>query len=233
MKDKELKLNASGYYDEPCYKAITASPKPGEIWLHGTSGHFLLVIANQNGVCSTLRLIDQEKEGSIMVTGTVPMYARPIMLGYCFEQVLQSYVKTVKGEEFKKMKRGIAFALGLQDSKTDVKEAEIATADMLEEHTTCEKLEAEYAELLDENKALEEKLKAEQGERRVLIKEAEEKTDMLCSMGQTLSDRDKKITQLNEQLEEAIRTAARAEIYKEMYMTLLDKVIAARGCVNE
>ena len=217
MKDKELKLNASGYYDEPCYKAITAPPKPGEIWLHGTSGHFLLVIANQNGVCSTIRLVDQEKEGSNMVTGTVPMYAKPIMLGYCFEHMLQSYVKTVKDEEFEKMKRGSAFALGLQNVKATDMPKEDNERDA-QQHTINDLVKAN-AELLEE--------------RDKLLEEIAGYGETIKRQSGDLHAKDIENTNLRTHLAQQSIEAASATIYKEMYMTLLDKVIAARGCVNE
>ena len=212
MKDKELKLNASGYYDEPCYKVITASPKPGEIWTHAATGYHMLIVSTLNGVCSTLRLTDVEREGCIPVTGRTLMFATPIILGYSFESTLGNYVKSIKNDEFEKVKRGIVKVLGLQDFKADVKEAEIVAADMLEEHTTRDKLEAEYAELLDKNRSMKKEMALMKNEM-----EAREKARIL----------------LDESFEKVSREADKAEIYKEMYMTLLDKVIAARGCVNE
>ena len=208
MKDKELKLNASGYYDEPCYKAMTASPKPGEIWTHAATGYHMLIVATLNGVCSTLRLTDVERKGCIPVTGRTLMFATPIMLGYSFESTLGQYVKTIKGDEFEKVKRGIVKVLGIQDFKADVKELEVAAADMLEEHTTRDKLQAEYDELLDENKAL-----RKDNER--MNKNIEQATDDLENLTDTIERQKREIDKLN--------------TYKEMYMTLLDKVISARG----
>lgn len=205
MKDKELKLNASGYYDEPCYKTMTAAPKPGEIWTHAATGYHMLIVASLNGVCSTLRLTDVEREGCIPVTGRTLMFATPIMLGYSFESTLGNYVKSIKADEFEKVKRGIVNVLGLQDFKGYVEKLEVEAADMLEEHTTRDKLQAEYDELLAECKALKCEL------------DAREKANIL----------------LGESLAKVEREAEKAGIYKEMYMTLLDKVISARGCVNE
>ena len=201
MKDKELKLNASGYYDEPCYKTMTAPPKPGEIWTLTPSGHHMLIVANLNGVCSTLRLTETEREGCIPVTGRTLMFVTPIMLGYSFENTLGQYVKSIKGEEFEKVKKGIVKVLGLQDVKAYVKELEVKAADMLEVHTTRDKMQAEYDELLAETKALKKELK-----------EKKDNCDaVLCELNATCMELEK------------------AMVYKEMYMTLLDKVISARG----
>ena len=192
MKDKELKLNASGYYDEPCYKAITASPKPGEIWVHNQSGAYTLVMANVNGVCPTLRLNEQEKDGCITVTCKVPMYTHPAFMGYVFEGNLSQYVKTVKEEEFKAVKQRVAEVLGITfaDSMTDA---------------------------ADECHAL---------RRRVQMLEEER-----VKLNYEIEAREKANTLLNESLTKVSSEADKAGIYKEMYMTLLDKVIAVRGCV--
>lgn len=186
MKDKELKLNASGYYDEPCYKAITAAPRPGEIWTHNQSGAYMLVVANVNGVCPTLRLNEQQKDGCIPVTCRALMYTNPAFMGYVFETNLAQYVKTVKEDEFKAVRQGLADMLGITSAEDYYNGLKIKDAAMLEEYQTREKLIAEYDELLDES------------------------------------------------FEKVSREADKAEIYKEMYMTLLDKVISARGgSVNE
>ena len=114
MQDKELKRNGSVYVDEPCYKAVTAPPRPGEIWIHSKSGAQLLVLANVNGVCPTLRLVDVSGEGSIPVTGKTMMYVKPHMIGYCFDNLLSEYVKSIKGEEMAAVRNGIVKAMGLE-----------------------------------------------------------------------------------------------------------------------
>ena len=49
MMNDDLKRNASGYYDEVPYKALTTSPKAGEIWVHNTSGAYMFVLCNVGG----------------------------------------------------------------------------------------------------------------------------------------------------------------------------------------
>lgn len=203
MKDKELKLNASGYYDETCYKAITAPPKAGEIWLHNVSGAYMLVIANQNTVYSTLRLTDKEKPDSIPVMCKTPMFTAPIMIGYCFEDTLSQYVKTVPSEEFEGIKKAIAGALGIHIEKP----VETVKVDDNMERRNAELLE-ERDTLLDLNEALKHEMALMQNE---------------------LEARDKARILLDESFEKVSREADKAGIYKEMYMTLLDKVISARG----
>lgn len=116
MMDKDLKRNASGYVDEPCYKAVTAPPRPGEIWIHGKSGAQMLVLANVNGICPTLKLVEVSGEGSVPVTGKTMMYVKPYMIGYCFESLLTEYVKSVNGEEMTAVRKGMVKSMGLADT---------------------------------------------------------------------------------------------------------------------
>lgn len=191
MKDKELKCNASGYYDEPCYKTIQSmdTPKPGEIWTHAATGYYMLIVANQGSICSTLRLTDQEKEGSIPVMCKTQMYTSPIMLGYCFHQAMGQFVKCAKEEEFTAVKNAVVRALGLEDNRMN--EANAIPMDYID-----------HMEALKHEMAL---------------------------MENELEARNKANEWLRKSLEETSREAGRAGIYKEMYMTLLDKIISARG----
>lgn len=45
----DMRKNASGYYDETAYKAMTTEPKAGEIWTHNVSGAYMLIVANIGG----------------------------------------------------------------------------------------------------------------------------------------------------------------------------------------
>lgn len=208
MKDKELKLNASGYYDEPCYKAMTAPPKPGEIWVHNTSGAYMLVLANKNTTCSTLRLLDVEKPGSIPVMCKAQMYTTPIMVGYCFESLLTQYVKTVPAEEFTTIRLEVARALGLEDK--------------LKEHSERDAQQNTINDLVKRNTELLE-------ERDKLLEEIGGYGETIKNQAFDMQVQEKKIIMLGESLAKVEREADKASIYKEMYMTLLDKVISARG----
>lgn len=143
MNDKDLKRNASGYVDEPCYKAVTAPPRPGEIWIHSKSGAQMLVLANVNGICPTLRLVEVCGEGSVPVTGKTMMYVKPYMIGYCFDNLLTEYVKSVKGEEMTAVRNGMVKSMGLE-----------ATLSQQEREAMDESLKA----LEEENKRLKGKL---------------------------------------------------------------------------
>ena len=206
MKDKELKLNDSGYKDEPCYKAIKAVdvPKPGEIYIHGDTGRYVLVLNCVNGVCAILTLFDQEREGRIPVMARVQMYTNPIMINYAFASSLIQYVKTITDDEFAVIRNAVANALNVEHIYVGLEP--MGSGIHPDFH------EREVKKLTDENNAL----KHEMG-----------------LMKNELEAREKARILLDESFEKVSREADKAEIYKEMYMTLLDKVISARGCVNE
>lgn len=203
MNESDLKRNASGYYDEPCYKACTALPKAGEIWADSNGYKHWLVICGRDTVCSTLLLDTKEKENSIMVMGRVPMYTDPIMIGYTFTDKMTQFVKTVKAEEFTKVQRAVGTALGVINMNL--------VAPVPHDHINA--LEAKNAELHNTVVSLQkrnEKLEAT----------IDQATDDLGNFTDTIEKLEKEIAKLN--------------IYKDMYMGLIDKLVCARGgAVND
>ena len=113
MKDNDLKRNASGYYDETCYKGITAPPKAGEIWKHSRSGDYVLILAVNNRVCSILKLTDRECTDCIPVVCKAQMFTSPSMVAYVFNESIGEYVKSLKKEEFSEIQKAVAKALGI------------------------------------------------------------------------------------------------------------------------
>ena len=113
MGDHGIKKNASGYYDEPCYKAVTAGPQPGEIYTHRTHSDYVLILNSSGPVSACLKLEDKPREGKIMVMAKVPMYTDPLKVSYVYEDLLGAFVKQVKEPEFKAIKKAVARALGL------------------------------------------------------------------------------------------------------------------------
>lgn len=205
MKENDLKRNGSGYIDEPCYKAMTAPPRPGEIWNHSKSGAYMLVLGNVNGVCPTLRLTEQGGEGTIPVMCRTPMYVKPIMIGYCFENLLTEYVKSVKGEEMAAVKKGVVKALSLFETVNDV-------SAMQEE---VESLKAGYLDVCKENERLKKELAQEQK------KAADAKYDL-----EAKNMADKMVVDAIAGMQEEI---TRLTIFKDMYMDIIAKLVALRG----
>lgn len=193
MKDADLKRNASGYYDETCYKGITAPPRPGEIWTNKDITKCWLVLQTRDNVCSTLLLGKEAKENSIQVMARVPMYTDPVMIGYTFTDMMTAFVKKVPEDNFRAVKEAVAKAMGLTHTATE------ADRKKLEEEN--EGLKESYKTVFHEN----ERLKAD------------------------LTARNMAFDLLDASCREMTADLDRANIYKEMYLVLLDKLIAAKG----
>lgn len=113
MKDADLKRNASGYYDETAYKAITAPPKAGEIWTSKDGKKCWLILRNNGDVCSTLLLGKEERENNIKVMAKVPMYTDPVMIGYTFTVYITTFVKTIPAANMAEVQKAVGEALGI------------------------------------------------------------------------------------------------------------------------
>lgn len=113
MRKFGVNKNASGYYDDTAYKAMTAGPQPGEIWTHGKGNLPSLVLANNGSLCLCLKLYEDYKEGEIRVTGRVPMYVNPLKVTYARTPDLITFMKSIPGAEFKVIHRACVRALGI------------------------------------------------------------------------------------------------------------------------
>lgn len=188
MKDADLKRNASGYYDETAYKAITAPPKAGEIWSNKDGTKCWLILQNNGIACSTLLLNKEEKENSIKVMGRVPMYTNPVMIGYTFTVYITTFVKTIPAANLAEVQKAVGEALGIT-----------ATAAVPHDHINA--LEEKVYNLTQEKEKLNLELKAR---------------NLACDA------LDANCTTMSAELEKAL-------IYKELYMNLIDKLVAVRG----
>lgn len=120
MKDFGIRKNASNYYDETAYRAISTYPRPGEIWTHKTHTDYVLILAGNEHVSAVLKLDDKPREGKIMVRARVPMYTDPMKLGYCFHDLVGAYVRTLPDRDFAQVRKTIARTLGLtKEMNTD------------------------------------------------------------------------------------------------------------------
>lgn len=217
MNDKDLKRNGSGYVDEPCYKAVTAPPRPGEIWIHGKSGAYMLVLANVNGICPTLRLTDVDGEGTVPVMCKTQMYSKPYMISYCFENLLTEFVKSVKGDEMKKVRKGLIKALGLFDDITQDNPMPDEFKAMQEE---LDSLKAGYLDVCKENESL----------KKDLLKAQKTAEDAKFDL-EAKNMADKMVADAIAGMQEEI---TRLTIFKDMYMDIIAKLVALRGgAVNE
>lgn len=173
----DMRKNASGYYDETAYKAMTTGPKAGEIWTHNTSGAYMLVVANVGGVCVTLRLNNTARDdNSLPVMVRTQMWVNPQFLGYCFSTSLSNYAKNAKEEEFEAVKGGIAEVLGLA-----VEEAAEEEEEEEEEEVGFDGTEGIQAELEDAKK------ECEAVKKKLLI--SQENAKLYCKMYNELLDK--------------------------------------------
>ena len=113
MGDFGIKKNASGYYDETCYKGITAGPQPGEIYTHQAHGDYFLVIASNERVSACLKLDANDREGKIKIRARMQMYTDPIKISYCYNDMFSAFVRKLPDEEFAAVRRILAMTLGL------------------------------------------------------------------------------------------------------------------------
>lgn len=210
MKDADLKRNASGYYDETCYKAITAPPRTGEIWTDRSGKKHWLILKSRNAVCSVLLLNTAETENSIRVMGKVPMYTDPLMVGYAFTDYLTTFVKKVKAEEFINVQRKVGEALGVIDINL--------VAPVPHDHINA--LERRNAELLEERD-------------RLLIERNEVQKEA-ASLRFDLDAKNMADKMVSDSIAEMEQEIFKLKFYKDMYMDLIDKLVSVRGgAVNE
>lgn len=115
MNDWGITKNASGYYDETAYKAITNLAKAGEVWTHKLTGESLLVLNSNGRVCNCLKLLNIEKGGDCIevVCGADVKYTGPTMVMYVFGNLLAQYTKTVPADNFGDVQKAVKKALGL------------------------------------------------------------------------------------------------------------------------
>lgn len=206
MKENDLKRNGSGYVDEPCYKAVTAPPRPGEIWIHAKSGWQMLVLANVDGVCSVLRLTDKADEDTIPVMCKVQMHTRPIMISYCFADLLTAFVKSVKDEEMKAVRKGVVVALGLG------------------------KVVQEDNSLTDEYKALQGEIDALREEAKKLTVERDELQHVNDGLYKELNHLQQQASMMpNDTMEHMRQKIVSLTVYKDMYMDIIGKLVSMRG----
>ena len=112
MGDFGIRKNASGYIDDPCYHAVTAGPRPGEIWVFSKTNSPPLVLANNGTYCNVLKLYEEGMEGELRIMGRVPMYVNPLKVTYARTSDLITYVKSIPDPEFKVIHRACVRALG-------------------------------------------------------------------------------------------------------------------------
>lgn len=157
MDNREMKFNASGYYDPTPYKALTTDPKPGEIWINKAEVP-LLVIENTAGICTTVRLNDTPRdEHSVEIKGgDMARYVNPQYTSYCRAFDLMQYVRQVADEELGEVKA--AYAEILDIAVAEEEDPHDDYPDETEYVLNIEQLEADNAALAAEVEELRKEL---------------------------------------------------------------------------
>ena len=209
MKDNDLKRNASGYYDETAYKAITSPPKAGEIWTSADGRKCWLILQNRGDVCSTLLLGKEDKGNSVKIMGKVPMYTDPLMIGYTFTVYIATFVKTIPAANLAEVQKAVGEALGITETAAVP-------------HEPINVLEAKVSALSDRVVSL-------QNENNEL---KHDNADLRKENEKLLNDHNMAVEIANDLHAESIELSKEIDkllIYKELYMDLIDKLVAVRG----
>lgn len=124
MDNRDLKRNASGYYDETPYKALTTSPKPGDVWVR-QDGANMFVVAVNGYICNTLRMNDTPKDAASVEIkhGNKSWWVNIPYIGFIRAGDLVSYEFNVEDEQFMSIKTEIGEALGLYEDEEEAEEA--------------------------------------------------------------------------------------------------------------
>lgn len=147
MDNRDLKRNASGYYDETPCKAMTTGPKPGDVWAR-QDGANMLVVAVNGYICNTLRMNDTPKDATSFEIkhGSRSWYVNIPYIGFIRAGDLVSYEFNVGDELLMNIKTEVGEALGLYAEE----EQEEETGDGVSSRELTDdlvKLKIEYGEL--------------------------------------------------------------------------------------
>ena len=202
VKDRELKRNASGYYDETAYKAILNAQKgehnmnikPGDIyefWGKNDKKITALILAVNENTSIMLQLHDYKNHNDIEVLSKSIMYTNPEMLQYVFNDNLTNYIKTVTDEQYKSVMKEVKKVIGF-DNAHDSSSAE-------------------------ENEALKNKIKNLENK----IKEQEFEVKQKIECAHTLNEN------MNDNLHEISVLKTERDLYKDLYEKILTKLLSA------
>lgn len=147
MDNRDLKRNASGYYDETPYKAMTTGPKPGDVWVR-QDGANMLVVAVNGYICNTLRMNDTPKDATSFEIkhGSRSWYVNIPYIGFIRAGDLVSYEFNVGDEQLMNIKGKVGEALDLYDEE-EVEEEDDDAVSNSELTDDLVKLKTEYGEL--------------------------------------------------------------------------------------
>lgn len=220
MKKERMIRNGSGYIDETASKVTLSMQRAGEIWT-STRGEEYLILSSHPWHYQVLKLIEYDRgEHCIPVTSRCMRYTCPSMVQYMTGNMFHDYVKTVPAEEFQRVMQAVADALNVEIrvSQEAVEESE--------QYRAMESKVERYAQALLKTKDQLESAREEIVELKSRVEEQEVPANSVESVKYELYE---PTTPESDVLHTVEGLRMQAEMYRDLYHQLLDKVMTMKG----
>lgn len=209
--------NVSDYIDETASKATLSMQRPGEIWT-STRGDEYLILSAHPGHCQVLKLCEYEPTGRcIPVTSRCMRYTCPSMVQYMTGNMFQDYVNTVPADEYQRVMQAVAEALNVEIRVSQ------EAVEASEQYRAMEAKVERYAQALLKTKDQLESAREEIVELKSRVEEREAHAHSVESG----------LVEVHTSEDDALSMAEgwriQAEMYRDLYHQLLDKVMAMKG----
>ncbi|MGN1367383.1 MAG: hypothetical protein ACI4WX_00815 [Aristaeellaceae bacterium] len=209
--------NVRDFIDETASKAIPSMQRAGEIWT-STRGDEYLILSAHPGHCQVLKLFEYEPTGRcIPVTSRCMRYTCPSMVQYMTGNMFQDYVKNVPAEEYQRVMQDVAEALNVE---IRVSQEAVEASD---QYRAMEAKVERYAKALLKTKDQLESAREEIVELKSRSEEWEAPANNMESSPVEVH------TAEDDALSMADVWRIQAEMYRDLYHKLLDKVMAMKG----
>ncbi len=193
--------------------------KAGEVW--GTvdrSGNSImyLIIKPFEKHSEVLKIIEEDYTGDSISVNCVGMrYVNPEMIGYCFNDKFETFIKLMRDEDMQKIKKAIAEKLGFEEI-------------IIKEHGDA----AAPEDLIDQIKAIcaSATVAINNGSASIAEDLSKNIRDMICATMDAAFKADGRAD--NYLSVKYARANAEANVYKEMYLNLLDKCVLVQKGEN-
>ena len=217
MKKTRMRREDIGYIDITTGKAIPSMQRPGEIWT-STRGDEYLFLSAHPGHCQVLKLCEYEPTGRcIPVTSRCMRYTCPSMVQYMTGNMFQDYVKTVPAEEFQRVMQAVAEALSVEIRVSQ------EAVEASEQYRAMEAKVERYAQALIKTKDQLESAREDIVELKSRVDERETHAHSVESGPVEVH------TSEEDELRMADGWRIQAEMYRDLYHQLLEKVMAMKG----
>lgn len=216
-KNPRVSRKDISYIDITTSKAIPSMQRAGEIWTSKLGVEYLILSAHP-GHSQVLKLCEYEPSGHcIPVTSRCMRYICPSMVQYMTGNMFQDYVKTVPAEEFQRVMQAVAEALSVEIRVSQ------EAVEASEQYRAMEAKVERYAQALLKTKDQLESAREEIVELKSRVEEREAHAHSV----------ERGPVEVHTSEEDAQRCAngwrIQAEMYRDLYQNLLDRVMAMKG----